>query len=214
MANKLQTEKVLQSGLVVSSTLVDRLEVYGYINSCRGYDVKVNKFGSGYNVFGYNDFVNNVTIGEVVCAGFLMQPVLLVDEYGRSVNGMKIHQVYSVLEVAKEPLKLDLANLDVPSLGYHPVYKKIRKKDSRVAFSDSDVKMEKEFPEKIKKRSDFGHNFDYYTEVGDILCRDKAGIVKGIGEHLMALCRYLAPQTGLMCYAQFDLDELYVEESK
>lgn len=44
LANKLQTEKVLQSGLVVSSTLVDRLEVYGYLNSCVGEDIVKNGY--------------------------------------------------------------------------------------------------------------------------------------------------------------------------
>ena len=69
LANKLQTEKVLQSGLVVSSTLVDRLEVYGYLNSCVGEDIVKN----GY-INRYNNFINVQTIGEIICAGYLMQP--------------------------------------------------------------------------------------------------------------------------------------------
>lgn len=209
LANKLQTEKVLQSGLVVSSTLVDRLEVYGYLNSCVGEDIVKN----GY-INRYNNFINVQTIGEIICAGYLMQPAIVSDN-GRGKFETKMHQVYSALELAKEEIKYDLADLDIPSLYYNLVYVGIRKKNHKIDCPDYRIKnWVWMFPDNIKKKSDASLEFDYISKVGEVLCRDKDGAVKGIGEHLMALCRYLAPQTGLMYYAQFDLDELYVEETK
>lgn len=51
----------------------------------------------------------------------------------------------------------------------------------------------------------------FIAEEGTILLKDKDGSIKSIGEEILAVCRYLHPETGTMCYTQLGLDELFVE---
>ena len=205
LAEKLQSENVLKSHLIVSSRLIEKLEVYGYVNSCQGNemmleDIRINNI----TTVGYNNFINCQTAGEIVCSNYMMQPVMLSHK-----NEMRLHQIYSILEISKESFILNLADLDIPSLFYNPIYKKIRRRDKNKSLSSSEIKYAK-FPENIKQNSD--KRFDYTSNPRDVLCRDKDGSIKSIGDHLMAVCRYLFPQTGMMCYTQLDLDELFWEE--
>lgn len=209
LAEKFQTEKVLQSGLIVSSKLIGKLEVYGFLNSCKGVEIIVE---SSYGKpGGFNNFVNSMNFGDVLCAGYMAQPCRVIDEKGTTIAGMRLHQVFASLEVTDKELLLDLADLDIPSLFYNPAYLILKKRNSAVRLGYN-AKYTHYFPKNIK-RSEKGA-FEHTTEVGDILCRDKDGVVKGIGDHLVAICRYLSPQTGMMCYAYMEFDELYVEEEQ
>ena len=48
--------------------------------------------------------------------------------------------------------------------------------------------------------------------VGHVQILDKDGVIKSIGENIMAICRYLHAETGTMCYTQYNLYEVYVDD--
>lgn len=41
---------------------------------------------------------------------------------------------------------------------------------------------------------------------------DKDGEIKRIGENIMVVCRYLHTETGTMCYTQYNLNEVFVDD--
>ena len=210
LAEKLQLDKVLNCNLMVSSRLISKLEVYGYVNSCRGEDMKVLDVGAYKGTVEYNDFVNNQTAGEIICSDYMMQPVVLRQDGSKYEFDMRLHQIYSVLEISKENLELKLSDIDIPSLFYHSGYKKLRSRNSRKSLNNSELKTIMAFSEGICVNSII--DIDYVSNIGDVLCKDADGRIKSIGEHLMAVCRYLSPYTGMMCYTKFHLDELFYEE--
>ena len=41
---------------------------------------------------------------------------------------------------------------------------------------------------------------------------DKDGEIKSIGENIIVVCRYLHTETGTMCYTQYNLNEVFVDD--
>ncbi len=210
LAAKLQAKGELTSNEIVSTNLIEKMEVYGYVNSCQGDEMKLEDTSLYTTPIGYNNYVNCQTAGDIVCAHYLMQLVMTKPDGGIAAD-MRYHQIYTKIDFAKESFTFNLAELDVPSLYYHPAYRRIRRRKSNARLSTTDEKnARKLFPTNIQYNGN--NEFEYTSRVGDILCRDIDGTVKGIGDHIMTVCRYLAPLTGKVCYAQFDLEEVFVEE--
>ena len=69
--------------------------------------------------------------------------------------------------------------------------------------------LDKDFPKEYNITAKNGKAM-LEIQIGSILCLDRNGDVKSVGEEILAVCRYLDPETGVLNYAQYSLDELFV----
>lgn len=185
-------EKILTKGLIVESTLINRLEVCGYISSRFPYCI-----------------VNKAPHSQTVTSGYLCQTMV-------SLTGSTTEQVYRItvpifhsLAFCKEAFEIELSKFYIPSLADNPTYCNIMKGAHRLSAHDIN-RMLQNSPIPLEER-DRGE-FIAQVPKDSILCKDKDGCVKGLGEDILAVCRYIHPETGKMHYVQYELNELFVGE--
>ena len=190
---------VVKSGMIGSSNLIDKLEVYGFVNS-------------------FNDEIDE-NMFERTCLNFLSKGVINKDPHGQIVlsqhlcqlsawdNKKTVTEIYPKLLVSKSVVKYNLEDLYVPSLKDNQLYQDVRarkNKDIRYKFNKG------------------GFPSNYKLEDGKIIieapklhikCLDNDGVTKSIGDNLIAVCRYLHSETGTMCYTQYNLNEVYVDDT-
>ena len=116
--------------------------------------------------------------------------------------------VYKNLSISNKPTKYNLEDLYIPSLLSNPIYKKIKARiGSGVVVTERTIKNGR-FPQYIVAED---NKALYIAKEGAILLEDNEGVIRSVGEEILAVCRYLHPETGTMCYTQLGLDELFVE---
>lgn len=208
LSEKLFESKQLSSSIIVSSVLVNRLEVYGYVNSCRHEDM-IQMPKNNYSVAGLNGIINKSPHSEIVCSNFIYQVVPFFD--GKETSSIGLHiPIYKSLCVIREQAKYDLEDLYIPSLIANSLYRKIKARiGSGLAVTEYMLR-KNGFPASIIEEDSKAM---FIAEEGAILLKDKEGSIKSIGEEILVVCRYLHPETGTMCYTQLGLDELFVENN-
>lgn len=206
LSEKLSESKQLSSSIIVSSVLVNKLEVYGYVNSCRHEDmILIPKNNSA--VASLNGIINKSPISEIVLSNFLYQFVTYFDGKQTSTIGLHI-PIYKSLCVLNEQKKYNVEDLYIPSLRTNLLYRKIKARIGTGVEVTANMIRKNGFPENIIEEDSKAM---FIAEEGAILLRDKEGSIRSIGEEILAVCRYLHPETGTMCYTQLSLDELFVE---
>lgn len=206
LEEKLLESKQVSSNIIVSSVLLEKLEIYGYVNSCRHEDM-IQMPKNNYSVAGLNGIINKSPHSEIVCSNFIYQVVPFFD--GKETSSIGLHiPIYKSLCVIREQAKYDLEDLYIPSLIANSLYRKIKARiGSGLAVTEYMLR-KNGFPENIIEEDSKAM---FIAEEGTILLKDKDGSIKSIGEEILAVCRYLHPETGTMCYTQLGLDELFVE---
>ena len=205
--DKLLESKQLSSNIIVSSVLLDKLEVYGYVNSCRHEDM-IQMPKNNYSVAYLNGIINKSPHSEIVCSNFIYQVVPFFDGKESSSIGLHI-PIYKSLCVLSEQAKYNLEELYIPSLRANSLYRKIKARiGTGVEVTDYMIR-KNGFPENIVEEE---RKAMFVAEEGTILLKDKDGCIKSIGEDILAVCRYLHHETGTMCYTQLSLDELFVDK--
>lgn len=198
--------KQVSSNIIVSSFLLEKLEVYGYVNSCRHEDM-IQMPKNNYSVACLNGIINKSPHSEIVCSNFIYQVVPFFD--GKQTSSIGLHiPIYKSLYVISEQTKYNLEDLYIPSLRANSLYRKIKARIGTGVAVTEHMLRKNGFPENIIEEDGKAM---FKVEEGAILLKDKEGFTKSIGEDILAVCRYLYPQTGVMCYTQLSLDELYIE---
>ena len=197
----------LVSNIIVSSVLVKRLEVYGYVNSCRAENM-LNLPKNSFATAGVNGIINRSPVSEIVCSNYIYQVITLFD--GKRVSSIGLASpIYKTLNINKEQTKYNLEDLYIPSLFANPTYRKIKARiGSGVVVTESMIQ-KGGFPKNIIAEE---NKAMFIAEEGAILLKNKEGDIRSIGEEILAVCRYLHPEIGTMCYTQYSLDELLIED--
>ncbi len=196
----------LASNIIVSSVLINRLEVYGYINSRCVEDVLFLPKTS-YDTVSVNGIVNKSPVSEIVCSNYIYQVIIFYDGKKTTSIGLPT-PVYKNLSISNKPTKYNLEDLYIPSLLSNPIYKKIKARiGSGVVVTERTIKNGR-FPQYIVAED---NKALYIAKEGAILLEDNEGVIRSVGEEILAVCRYLHPENGTMCYTQFSLDELFVD---
>lgn len=207
LKEKLFDSKQISSNIIVSSVLLEKLEVYGYVNSCRHEDM-IQMPKNNCSVASLNGIINKSSHSEIVCSNFIYQVVPFFD--GKQTSSIGLHiPIYNSLCVISEQAKYNLEDLYIPSLRANTLYRKIKARIG-TGVSVTDYMLRKNgFPENIVEEEGKAM---FIAEEGAIILKDKDACIKSIGEDILAVCRYLHPETGTMCYTQLSLDELFVDK--
>ena len=196
----------LASNIIVSSVLIKKLEVYGYVNSCRVenmLDIPNNQMA----IVGVNGIVNKSPISEIVCSNYIYQVITVFD--GKQASSIGIASpVYKSLYINEKQTKLNLEDIYVPSLFSNPTYRKIKARIGTGVVVTESMINKSGLPKNIIAED---NKAMFIAEEGMILLKNKDGIIRSVGEELLAVCRYLHPETGAMCYTQYSLDELLID---
>lgn len=204
--DKLLESKQLSSSIIVSSVLIEKLEVYGYVNSCIHEDM-IQMPKNNYSVACLNGIINKSPHSEIVCSNFIYQVVPFFD--GKDTSSIGLHiPIYKSLCVLSEQAKYNVEDLYIPSLRANTLYRKIKARIGTGVAVTEYMLRKNGFPENIVEEESKAM---FIAEEGAILLKDKDGCIKSIGEDVLAICRYLHPETGTMCYTQLSLDELFIE---
>lgn len=198
LKEELENKGILGSNILVSSILVPTMEVYGYLNS------SFETFTGSSSLYG---LINKNPINEIVCSNYLYQPTSYLDGKGELVTQGLAAPIFNSLSVCQENEELDLEELYIPSLLGNGTYKVI--KSRRSSKIDNYTIRKAQFPESIFIKEG---KAIYAVKQGDIICRDKDGEIKSIGEEIVVLCRYIHHETGAMRYTQLSLNELFIEK--
>ncbi len=182
-------EKILTKGLIVESILINRLEVCGYISSRFPYCI-VNKFPHS----------------QTVTSGYLCQTMVsLTSTTTEQVEKITV-PIFHSLAFCKEAFEIELSKFYIPSLADNPAYCQIMKGEHRQSVYAIN-RMLQNSPIALEKRDS---EFIAQVPKDSILCKDKDGCIKGLGEDILAVCRYIHPETGRMHYVQYELNELFI----
>lgn len=196
----------LASNIIVSSVLIKKLEVYGYVNSCRTENM-LNIPKDSWAKIGVNGIVNKSPISEIVCSNYIYQVITLFD--GKQASSIGIASpIYNSLYINKKETKLNLEDIYIPSLFSNPAYRKIKARVGTGVVVTEGMINRSGFPKNIIAED---NKAMFIAEEGTILLKDKDGSIRSVGEEILAVCRYLHPETGTMCYTQYSLDELFIE---
>ena len=194
----LQDHGSIQSGIIVNSTLTNKLEIYGFVNACRDEDM-YNDALAGLFI---NGVINKEPSRQIVLSNYIYQ---VTHHY----RGKEIIQVFRSLCVSKSEECYNVEDLYIPSLIGKTLYKKIKSRfGNGVPVRESKLRKEG-FPSNIIEMEG---KAIFKAPEGHIQLLDKDFVTKSIGENIMAVCRYLHDSSGTMCYTQYNLNELYIDD--
>lgn len=193
----------LKTSAKVSSVLLPQLEVYGFVNSV-GDD---NLFASTWRGLQPNGVVNKAAYRQIVCSKYLYQ-ILECPDGDKTAMRSSVSPIFYSVTKCLETTVVDVAELYIPSLVNDKLYRDIKARIGTGMKVSEQTLRRSSFPDYIKSVEDKA-----VAEIapGTFVCNDYFGNPKSVGEEIMAVCRYLHPETGTMCYAQYGLDELYME---
>ena len=203
----------LRRGMVVHGALVEDMEIYGFLN----YSSEII-YERKYNEFDLLGIVDKDPSKQIICGNYMYQVVEWFDGKKVQYSG-RITPIYDILGKSTVDRSIDVANLYIPSLISHELYKRIRsRKGTGVTVTDYDVR-------RYVKKDDAWSSLGIYLENGKaclpvhegdlLLWRNldwptEGGAIKSVGEEILVVCRYLHKSTGRMCYTQLGLDEITI----
>lgn len=89
------------------------------------------------------------------------------------------------------------------------LYRKIKSRHGNgVTVRDFDLR-KADFPSRI---SAIDGKAMLSAPAGHVQILDKDGVIKSIGENIMVVCRYIHAETGTMCYTQYNLNEVFIDD--
>lgn len=192
----------LETGMIVKSVLVDKLEVYGFVNS---------------GIIDYIDYILNKGIvgkaptNQIIQSNYMYQ---VMDIEGES-KGV-VTPIYNTLKKSKKDLEVDIKQLYIPDLVNNDTYRRLRSRykdgNQPIVLKAYEERTLKEYLEISIKEG----RLMVHIHEGDILCCQLCQYnleesIKSIGKEILVVCRYIHDLTGNMCYTQYGLDELTIE---
>ena len=199
LQQRLEENGCLEKGLLVSSLLIKEIEVCGFLNGVKSFGQTDGKF-----LHLYNSILNKAPHRMLVRSGMVHQIFEYFD--GSKISSMNcVFRIYTTLTVNESDFEMDLKDIHVPALEKSSIYRDI--KQGFKCFISDDKLRKNGFPEFIKVKED-----KVVCEIapGKILCLNKDGEIRSLGEDIQVLCRYLHPETGIMCYTIYSMDELFI----
>lgn len=194
----------VQSGMTVKSNLVDKLEIYGFANACKDEDM----YNEVYAELILNGIVNKEPKCQIVLSNHIYQVTTHYSGKEITREGMVI-PLFQTLVVSESEGQYNVEDFYVPSLIGKQLYRKIKSRHGNgVTVRECDLEKAK-FPSCIKA---IGGKAILNAPVAHIQLLDKDGVIKSIGENIMVVCRYLHAETGTMCYTQYNLNEIFVDD--
>lgn len=196
---KLFTEGEVNRGIVVSSNLVKELEIYGFVNC--SYDDSLLSGVSSYPAKG------NIQLSSREC--LIYSYYLRKDEI--------VHPVYRTVAIAHESVDINVENLYIPSYrsygqyGGNWLYNQIKSRYGTGKTVTDNEWVKGHFPSRFSMSE--GKVF-MHIEKGEVVLKDKFGVVRSVEEEAIAVCRYLNLETGEIQYLFYCLDEIFYEEKE
>ncbi len=191
-------------GMIGKSNLIDKLEIYGFANACKDEDM----YNDVYAGLILNGIVNKEPKCQIVLSNYIYQ--ITTHYSGKEITreGMAI-PVFQSLVVSESEGQYNVEDLYVPSLIGKQLYRKIKSRyGNGVVVREYDLEKAK-FPSYIKA---IEGKAILNAPKAHIKIIDKDGEIKSIGENIMVVCRYLHTETGTMCYTQYNLNEVFVDD--
>lgn len=190
--------------MIANSNLIDRMEIYGFVNACKDEDM----YNDVYAGLVLNGIVNKEPKHQIVLSNYIYQ--VTTHYRGKEITreGMAI-PVFQSLVVSESEGQYNVEDLYVPSLVGKELYRKIKSRHGNgVLVREYDLEKAKFSPhiKAIEGRAILN------APKAHIQFIDKDGEVKSIAENIMVVCRYLHTETGTMCYTQYNLTEVFVDD--
>ena len=190
----------LKSGMIAKSVLINKLEIYGFVNCSKEI----------YDNYNFRDVfqivVNKSSTSQIIQSNYIYQ---VVNIEGRS-EGI-VSPIYNRLTTSENNIEVDIKQLYIPNLINNTTYKRIR---SRYKDGNKPIQLTKFEQKTLEQYLEISIKEDKLMVVihnGDVLCQNNDDTIKSIGEEILVVCRYIHDLTGNMCYTQYGLDELTIE---
>lgn len=184
----------IQCGLVMSSSLIDKLEIYGFVENDPIISTSQN------NPYGGINPVCMDGTNRIVCSGFIYQKKIFTDGY-------YIFPVYHTIVREYVTHELPLKLIYVQALKNNNLYQKIR---SRRVSSITPSNLKKHnMPENIVCKNGMAC---YKTDLKTILCINNPGLdeaISGVCRSVLALCRYIDEGTGNVHFTLLDFSDIF-----
>lgn len=191
-------------GMNAKSNLIDKLEIYGFANACNDEDM----YNDVYAGLILNGIVNKEPKRQIVLSNYIYQVTTHYSGKEITSEGMAI-PIFQSLVVSGSEGQYNVENLYVPSLVGKQLYRKIKSRhENGVVIREYDLEKAK-FPSYIKA---IEGKAILNVPKSHIQIIDKDGEIKSIGENIIVVCRYLHTETGTMCYTQYNLNEVFVDD--
>lgn len=191
-------------GMIAKSHLIDKLEIYGFENACKDEDM----YNDVYAGLILNGIVNKEPKRQIVLSNYIYQVTTHYSGKEITREGMAI-PIFQSLVVSESEGQYNVEDLYVPSLVGRQLYRKIKSRHGNgVVVREYDLEKAK-FPSYIKA---IDGKAILNAPKSHIQIIDKDGEIKSIGENIMVVCRYLHTETGTMCYTQYNLNEVFVDD--
>lgn len=191
-------------GMIAKSKLIDKLEIYGFVNACKDEDM-YNDVYAGHIL---NGIVNKEPKCQIVLSNYIYQVTTHYSGKEITREGMAI-PVFQSLVVSESEGHYNVEDLYVPSLVGKQLYRKIKSRyGNGVVVREYDLEKAK-FPSYIKA---IEGKAILNAPKSHIQIIDKDGEIKSIGENIMVVCRHLHTETGTMCYTQYNLNEVFIDD--
>lgn len=191
-------------GMIAKSKLIDKLEIYGFANACKDEDM----YNDVYAGLVLNGIVNKEPKCQIVLSNYIYQVTTHYSGKEIKREGMAI-PVFQSLVVSESEGHYNVEDLYVPSLVGKQLYRKIKSRyGNGVVVREYDLEKAK-FPSYIKA---IEGKAILNAPKSHIQIIDKDGEIKSIGENIMVVCRYLNTETGTMCYTQYNLNEVFIDD--
>ena len=156
----------------------------------------------------FNGIVNKEPKRQIVLSNYIYQVTTHYSGKEITSEGMAI-PIFQSLVVSESEGQYNVEDLYVPSLVGRQLYRKIKSRHGNgVVVREYDLEKAK-FPSYIKA---IDGKAILNAPKSHIQIIDKDGEIKSIGENIMVVCRYLHTETGTMCYTQYNLNEVFVDD--
>lgn len=194
----------VRSGIMAKSNLIDKLEIYGFVNACKDEDM----YNEGYMGRFLNGIVNKEPKCQIILSNYIYQVTSHYSGNDITREG-KVTPIFHTLAVSESEGQYNVEDIYIPSLIGKQLYRKIKSRyGNGVTVCDKDLK-KAEFPSCIGA---IDGKAIMTAPAGHVQLFDKNGAIKSIGENIMVICRYLHAETGTMCYTQYNLNEVFVDD--
>lgn len=192
----------IESGIIVSSNLIKRVEVCGFVNMQKADTTSLEKLlGESFSM------VNKAPYHQFIMSDYLYQIRQYLRKGTFTTRGITV-PIFSSLKINREKLEINIEDLIIPSLETNTTYIKIKNRyGSGVVVTDNMAS--NCFPKEFSITAKDGKAM-LNIPIGSIICMARDGSIKSVGEEILAVCRYLDPETGNMCYTQYSLYELFI----
>jgi len=203
----------LKKGIIARTTLIDEVEIYGFINCS---EEMFDEFQ--YDRYKLLGIVNKDSRRQIIQSNYMYQIIEWVDDGKIKKVGFNT-PIYAKLYKSDIDTEINIEELYIPDLINHMIYQQIR---SRYGTG---VEVTTKMINKCKPVKGARNIWEEYNitikdgkaimpiHKGDILCQHiMDGSTKSIGKKLLAVCRYIHNITGHMCYTQLELDELIIDD--